>query len=222
MQSFVLGCSVLQVVLCAFILPTTPSFRQECPVVLKPDPPTARIMGGRPAADNLVPYLAYIQDPLSKVACTGTVISERHIVTAAHCMVSTSHTILVGIRDVSSLSDKNVAGKVKQFTAHPLWSRRKGAKYDVGVIELESAVSGRAMRVCISKSVPVAESFVRVVGYGATMFQGRREGLRQVDVPVVKTKSCDTAYGLAGADVDGEFEVCAGYLGRGGCDAWYV
>ncbi|MCH1927678.1 trypsin-like serine protease, partial [Shewanella sp. C31] len=47
---------------------------------------TGRIYGGTPTKKNEYPWMAAIEDEDKDHYCGGSVITERHILTAAHCV----------------------------------------------------------------------------------------------------------------------------------------
>lgn len=84
------------------------------------------------------------------------------------------------------------------------------------------------MRVNINANLPVVSAYVRTAGYGATFHTddlweepNREKVLHQVDVPVTSESDCVKAYHEGDEEfVNYEHQVCAGYMNRGGCDAW--
>lgn len=46
-----------------------------------------RVVGGEMVEDNEYPWMALITDNKSKLMCGGSLINDRYVVSAAHCLV---------------------------------------------------------------------------------------------------------------------------------------
>lgn len=206
-----------------------------------------RVVGGDSAHRELVPYLARITSPSEErenlwLMCSGVMISPIHVLTAAHCLPSTESTVYIGLSDNSDMSITN-AYSVETVDIPPEFlqldddSRR--FRYDIAVITLipngrdetfgdgtsgdtNSTDTPKWMKVNINNDVPQTWSIVRVAGYGSTNGDMNApsnsiRALYQVDLPIVSAEYCKPLYGGA---VDYNYQLCAGYVGQGGCDSW--
>lgn len=235
----------LSFLLASFVLGQQSS--QQCPVKLPQDKPetqsnrstTPRIVGGSPIASGLLPYLVAIQriegrsDKWS-TKCTGTLISQRWALSAAHCDISkTDRVLLLADNTADGVTMKPegeaVAVEIATVHRHPdyIESDADGSQFDIVAMELKSDApkDAKFMKVCINKNIPEEKSFVRVAGFGL-QFEDESPSLGrpllQVDVPVTSFSTCESVYGLgAGLRIDPTRHVCAGYS-KGGCDSWYV
>lgn len=217
----------------------------RCPVILEPhrrraaNPSSSsssssstdpRIVGGRPvsARNDLRSYLAFIAIPSSdgSRACSGTLISEWHVVSAAHCGIDTFSTVFLGGTQ-GNPSDGMRFG-IASVSTHPRFATsntERRFRYDIAVITLVARApsSLRHMRVNVNTSVPIDRSVVRAAGYGILRHEGSFSNpsakLHAVDVPVVPEATCERVYGERNLNVNYDFQVCAGYYGRGGCDS---
>ena len=86
---------------------------------------TDRVVGGAPALQGQFPWqvgLVREQDP-SRQFCGGSLISSRHVLTAAHCtdgLSPTSIGVTVGLTDLASSDDQTGAVvTVKEIINHP-------------------------------------------------------------------------------------------------------
>lgn len=220
--------------------PSLPSFHihplsrsTTCPVQLQEDPPLSRtiparrlpiqprIVNGDDASANLLPYLVSIVRS-GNFVCTGTLISRRWILSAAHCDVTVDDTVVIGLRrPLSATSPDPVSVAISEVFVHESYDPDRRRRYDIVAIQLaeDAPPSARPMQVNVNLSIPRARSFVRVLGYGRTSEGGIGAAigepiLRQVDVPVTSGSKCEEIY----PRVDPELQVCAGY-DDGGCDS---
>lgn len=192
-----------------------------CPVVLSPEPPAPlsveRIIGGSLSTRITASYMVALEQ-LFDFQCAGVLISKRWLVTVAHCEVTTSWTARVGGLDAFS-GEERAIDKVfspKQTNA----SFPSGFSRDIALVRLAADAPSTSTFVSVNTddSLPLTDSFARVVGYGSTDSVGTGRGgdaLRQVDLPIVASTDCFLAYDWLTDD-----RVCAGYA-DGGCDACY-
>lgn len=204
-----------------------------------------RIVGGDVAHPGLVPYLARITSPAEKnwIMCSGVLISPLHVLTAAHCLPSTESTVYVGLSDSSDMSPR-AAYAVDKVEIPPQFGALKDDssrfRYDIAVITLmpngyddnvladlnhnhsSATATKKWMKVNVNDDIPKTWSIVRVAGYGNTIGDKNEPSnsmrtLYQVDLPLVSAEYCEPMYGGA---VDYKYQMCAGYVGQGGCDSW--
>ena len=154
--------------------------------------------------------------------CGGTLLNQFWVVTAAHCLPSSSAnanlvTVKLGKHKLvtESNEEKIVAAAIY---IHPQYS---SASKDIGLIKLSRAatLSDRVSPICLPKSTdlyPPNENCV-VSGWGTMSFGGiLPTTLRKVVVPLVSNPICNRPQSYNGGVAS--HMLCAGF-GNGGKDA---
>jgi trypsin len=205
------------------------------------------IVGGRQAPPRAYPWMMTLFE-LYKANqyfdCGGTLIDPTHVLTAAHCSLSTTldneqHVLLTGPTDpeqvvvarrpasLAALNDDDFIA-VRSIAVHPRFGR-SSADYDLAVWELATPVHlAEYPRLMTSPAVldwlSALHISARVIGYGARS-QEDEEGsdkLLQVDVPLVSREQCRDDYSEGGPDIPPEEiisdrMICAGVGGKDAC-----
>lgn len=132
-----------------------------------------RITNGKTCHDLYRSSIALLQLDLGggqNAICTGTLITPRTIITAAHCSDKTISGMLVGFPEEPDADGKKnfEVHRVTSFKAHPSWDGRPGNPYDVGIVVLDKEISGRRPVPLISVSGHRADSddVIGIYGFG--------------------------------------------------------
>ena len=168
----------------------------------------SRIIGGEEA----IPYswsmiVSFRFGREANHACGGTLLSESHILTAAHCVGNADpntffdFSVAVGIHNRSEMVPAPTVRRVRRFFVHPLWKKGTPAgENDIAILELARPVDiglqFRTTRTCLpqlNSSVDVAQyppnhTELMVAGWGALEFGSFDEppkNLRQAQIFLV-------------------------------------
>ncbi|CAG5056907.1 unnamed protein product [Parnassius apollo] len=208
-----------------------------------PEPPVCgvsnasftRVVGGVNAKLGDFPWMALLGykgrgGQGTRWLCGGSLISSRHVLTAAHCIHGHEDDLyLVRLGELDLAKDDEGATPVdvliKNKIKHEEYSP-KAFTNDIGILVLDRKVkfTNFIRPICIPKDRELrARSFVNynpiIAGWGDTEFRGPTATLLQaLQLPVVTNEFCAQAYSQYKAQKIDERVLCAGYK-NGGKDA---
>ena len=185
----------------------------------KPDPSkTTSIVGGQPVpGDMTVPFIVSLQNRYKQHYCAGTLVSDRAIVTAAHCVrFGPPHRIQMGSKQIGG---KKAIYRTKfKVKYHPASWGGNGVN-DIAVILLDSPLPAKYTPAIVnSKNESNNPGLVpRVAGWGRVSESSTKNEkfMRYIDVPIVTKQVCDI--GLAPRKTNSS-NICAGFA-EGGKDS---
>ena len=185
---------------------------------------TDRILGGVPAPDGKYPFNVGLRLSWGLQLCGGTLINDRYVLTAAHCLAwgmgATNMRLHIGSHDEK---DQGVVRRVKTLKYHIKYdSSNDSSDYDVGLIEMDRPVED-VEKICLADNPRdlFEDEKATVIGWGLTNYQGSNaDHLREVNVTVDANEDCNKAYNgnitpnmlCAGEDIDGK-DACQGDSG---------
>lgn len=208
-------------------------------------PKESRIVGGEVAIKNSWPWqihLGYTSSFLglfesTQFICGGSIIGNKWIVTAAHCvandLTASKYTVRVGQHD-SSVSESTAKDyKVKRIIKHSSYNTNN-MDNDIALLELSTSItySTAVSPVCLPgvESDPSSGTQVITTGWGETSAYGKVEGspvvravpnravsrlLRQVKLNIVSRTNCNARDYYNGQILNSM--VCAGITGKDAC-----
>lgn len=176
-----------------------------------------RIIGGKSARRNAWPWFALIMTRRGKLGwqpeCGATLISNRHVLTAAHCVLDRSKRpterkrllVRLGERDLTKAGDGEQNLGVEQITAHAEFNF-KSFRNDIALLKLDRPVTfnDTIMPACLPHDQPkladqkpgaVDNQTAWVLGFGQTSYDGRTsDQLLQADLRIVQQIKCKRAF----------------------------
>ncbi|KAF2897099.1 hypothetical protein ILUMI_09080 [Ignelater luminosus] len=202
-----------------------------------------RIIGGNKTSLFEYPWMAllnYNTGSGTSFRCGGTVINDRYILTAAHCLTNLKTLKLVSVRlgehDINTERDceKSDYGDeycsdpvqdidIEESIPHPDYNATVFTS-DIGLIRLAKPIniSVESVRpICLPttkelKEYKLLDTKLIVTGWGATETGRRSSVLLYVNVPVITEEVCRKAYEASPAKINYK-QICAG--GQNGMDS---
>lgn len=182
-------------------------------------------MGGQIAEEDEYPWqVALTQQGSSSPFCGGTLLTSRHVLTAAHCtsgFSAGSITAVVGEHDVTDSNDGQERISVSSKNEHPKWNSGVINNYDFSILTLSRDVTFRTdvKPVCLPSPSKNYEGITATVtGWGTLSFGGEQPSkLNEVNVETMSNSQCtspSTAYGPG--DITTQM-ICASSPGKDAC-----
>ncbi|GJQ74215.1 CLIPB9 [Trypoxylus dichotomus] len=195
---------------------------------------TFKIIGGDKTQLNEFPWLALLQQITStgvrKWGCGGSLINNRYVLTAAHCVSNPASKVIsvrlgewdlnteqdcIGMGTARTCSKPHQDIGVETTIPHPEYSRsQQGIFNDIGLIRLAAAAvyNDFVQPICLplpGEKTPIGGR-PYVAGWGAVSVKQNHSPVKlKLKVPVVELKICADKFGVAGVKVN-EKMVCAG------------
>lgn len=181
---------------------------------------TPKVVGGVVAAPSTHPFqigivAKRIRNNFQAQFCGGTLVAERYVVTAAHCIEDVTNAyaqiqVLVGTQRLDR-SGRRIG--VAEVLMHPLYDGWT-LDYDVAVLRLTTPVTGIPFASLAASEPTVAGTILRSSGWGSLVYGGPKpSSLMEVDLPFVPTVdgSCINV-----EDITPRM-ICAGETGKDTC-----
>ncbi len=175
----------------------------------------SRIVGGTTAHQGDYPYIVSLQANGFGHFCGGSLIGDRWVLTAAHCVDSGVDSVYVG------LYDRNSSSSAEKFTVSKIYVHPKNnpstTDYDFALIELSQNSSFKPIALNTAEISIKANNTIlaTTAGWGTTSSgsQTLPSILREVSVPLVSKADCNAKTSYDGAITDSM--ICAGYKNGG-------
>ncbi|XP_066287584.1 trypsin-like [Branchiostoma lanceolatum] len=184
-----------------------------------------KIVGGNEAAQGSYPWQASLRRYLPGGGyhiCGGALLSNKWVVTAAHCIVSGLDWVAVGDHDRYNSPSTKQTVKIERSFKHPGYDDDTFAN-DIALLKLETAVSQQPICLPDPTTKNPAGTVVAVSGWGTVSENGPTSSvLLQANMPVEDDNYCVAVYNyladlLKYPKVDPKIQMCTGYR-QGGVD----
>uniref|UniRef100_A0A8C1L295 trypsin n=1 Tax=Cyprinus carpio TaxID=7962 RepID=A0A8C1L295_CYPCA len=150
------------------------------------------IIGGKVSIPHSRPYMVYIRDKISKVACGGFLVREDYVMTAAHC--KQSHLMVyLGVNDTNFLPD----GIEVDPVPHPKFNKNR-TDHDIMLLKLKTPATLNKIVSTIAFPKPENEQIQKdcmVMGWGWKKFHDESPSnvLKEANVTLIDSENCGTA-----------------------------
>ncbi|KAM7356970.1 venom serine protease Bi-VSP-like [Cochliomyia hominivorax] len=163
-----------------------------------------KIVGGEESQIGAWPWMALIgYDPYSTqpFRCGGSLVTARHVLTAAHCIRKDLSFVRLGEFDLSIESEtRYVDINVLKHAKHPLYGKNR--RSDLAILLLDRSVQFNEFisPICMPYSVQLrSRSYINsmpyVAGWGRTMAGGSGSNvLKQAQLPIQTNDVCRNIY----------------------------
>ncbi|XP_061400223.1 chymotrypsinogen A [Musca vetustissima] len=183
--------------------------------------PEGRLVGGTNAAANSAPYIVSIQKG-GVHYCAGSILNQNWVVTAAHCLTSSSQvmssTLVAGSIYVAGTGTTTQKRSIAYYVVNDLYLGGT-TPYDIGLVYTKTpfqwSIAVAAVSLPVSGTVPTGNALL--FGWGSTSTTNTAAYpsiLQTATVPIISLDSCEKALGSKGADVHNT-NLCTGPLTGG-------
>ncbi|XP_066496121.1 coagulation factor IX [Tiliqua scincoides] len=145
-----------------------------------------RVVGGTDSKKGEIPWQVYLLNNKGEGFCGGSIVNEKWIVTAAHCLEYEPHTVVAGEHNTEEKDYTEQNRTVARAIPHPTYNTSKKYHNDIALLELDSPLelNHYVTPICIADR-DFTNNLLRfgtgtVSGWGRLAYQGRPSNILQV------------------------------------------
>ncbi|XP_070616065.1 coagulation factor IX-like [Erythrolamprus reginae] len=145
-----------------------------------------RVVGGMESKKGEVPWQVYLLNSEGKGFCGGTIINDKWIVTAAHCLELQPKQIVAGEHNIYTIDNTEQYRNVVRAIPHHTYNTTNKFHNDIALLELDTPLEFNhyVIPICIGDK-EFTNSLLRfgtgtVSGWGKLAYQGREASILQV------------------------------------------
>ncbi|XP_031831789.1 proclotting enzyme [Nomia melanderi] len=185
-----------------------------------------RIVGGHNAEPGEWPWIAALFNA-GRQFCGGSLIDDRHILTAAHCVSNMNPwdvarlTVRLGDYNIKTHTEiRHIERRVKRVVRHRGFNLRT-LYNDVALLTLSEPVpfTEQIRPICLpSGSQLYSGKTATVIGWGSLRESGPQPAiLQEVSIPIWTNSECKSKYGAAAPGGIVDSFLCAGRVAKDSC-----
>lgn len=186
------------------------------------EPKSSRIIGGDQSTPNTYSWMVSLQSKDGQHFCGASLIADKYVLTAAHCLEGESPTNLQAVisdYDVSKADDSEEKIAIKKLVSHDDYGDHMDS--DIAILELEEASTKSPVKLASPEEFAALTtgSSLKVMGWGnrSTTGEDFPNLLHEVNVPLADHSTCKTNYDELDMEITDNM-ICAG-LPEGGKDS---
>ncbi|XP_055301507.1 chymotrypsin-2-like [Sitodiplosis mosellana] len=210
--AFVVLCCVLQAIVGKRI--------SSKEILFPPQPSSTRIVGGVDAQDGAAPFQCSLQNRRTHI-CGCAIISNKWVVTAAHCVyrqIDKRLNIYVGSND---LKTGGTSYNVDKKIIHEQYNNPAYA-YDIAVVRVQGSIelNDKVKTIEYSSEEVPDGAVLQLTGWGALRAGGvTPQHLQIIKLNAVQTEKCREIYGSSGPAPVHDSNICTlNKAGEGACE----
>ncbi|XP_053608791.1 trypsin-4-like [Plodia interpunctella] len=175
---------------------------------------SSEIIGGKDVDIKQYPHQIAILDDDLRFFCSGSILSENYVLTAAHCPETSNGIIHTKIRAGSSFHAEG--GKIYNVLSVIFHPKRVKLTYDYDVAVLKTekiaidGVTTKPVKLADAGSSLEPGELVDVTGWGATANETSSNVLQLVSLPVIDFQQCQQYWNNFPVTITARM-LCAGY-----------
>ncbi|RWS19390.1 trypsin-1-like protein, partial [Leptotrombidium deliense] len=180
---------------------------------------SSRIFGGQRVPDGKYPWMALLNLILPNgetARCGGSLINDRYILTAAHCLPHGLRQITVTL-GINKATEDRERRKVKFYTKHTMYNS-KTTENDIALVQLAEPVqfTPKIQPICLPPQDMLKFGPLVIAGWGSTNRNG--SGVSQYLLEAtIREYDFDECNSEMGHQLNRNSQFCAGEVGKNSC-----